>query len=422
MPAQKNHLEKRMKPVIFLFDLDGVLVRPGGYRAAVQATVNHFARWLGLPEMAPDEPTIAIFEAQGITGEWDMIPLSLAILLDHAAALLPAASYPSLAALRAQISAHPLASLPVDYAPVIRRLGAYLQPGEAPADVFLAVCQAGQDGALFPHLSGQGVLCELLSNTRKLALSPTTRIFEHLVLGHEFYQQSLGLPVEIESEAYLTIHDRPLLTPETRARLLDLRATGALVMAAYTARPSAWEGDWPSAEPLPAMFAPEAEMALQLVGMQSIPLVGYGQMGGLALSLRLAEEALLKPSPYHAMTAIASAWTGSRLAAQEWLARLYSSRTNGALTPGLSTGAGALPQAAEVHIFEDSSIGMAGGKQAVALLQELGMQVNLHLWGVSTHAEKTSALQAVGANRVFTDVNQAVAHALSISGLSQKGF
>lgn len=403
-----------MRPVIFLFDLDGVLVRPGGYRAAVQATVNYFARWLGLPELAPDEPTIAIFEAQGITGEWDMIPLSLAILIDHAAALLPAGAYPSLAALRAQVSAHPLTSLQVNYAPVIRRLGAHLRPGEAPSDVFLAVCQAGQDGELFPHLSGQGVLCELLSNTRKLALSPTTRIFEHLVLGHEFYQQSLGLPIEIESQAYLTIHDRPLLAPETRARLLELRAQGELVMAAYTARPSAWEGSWPAGEPLPAMFAPEAEMALQLVGMQSIPLVGYGQMGGLALSLGLAEEALLKPSPFHAMTAIASAWTSDRPAAQEWLARLYASRTNGAPNPGLVTTAGSLPQAAEVHIFEDSSIGMAGGKQAVTLLQELGMQVRLHLWGVSTHPEKTTALQAVGAGQVFPDVNQAVSYALTI--------
>lgn len=404
-----------MKPVIFLFDLDGVLVRPGGYRAAVQATVNHFARWLGLPALAPDEPTIAIFEAQGITGEWDMIPLSLAILFDQAAAQLPAGDYSSLEALRRMVSAHPLPDLRVDYAPVIRRLGAFLQPGEAPSDVFLAVCQARQDAELFPHLTGQGVLCELLADTRKLALSPTTRIFEHLVLGHAFYQQSLGLPAEIESEAYLTVHDRPLLLPETRARLLDLRARGELVMAAYTARPSAWEGDWPAGEPLPAMFAPEAEMALRLVGMEPIPLVGYGQMGGLALKLGLAEEALLKPSPFHSMTAIASAWTGSRPAAQDWLAQVYASRINGAASPGLFTAAGALPQAAEVHIFEDSSIGMAGGKQAVHLLQELGMAVNLQLWGVSTHAEKTTALQAVGAGQVFADVNQAVAFALSVS-------
>jgi hypothetical protein len=404
-----------MKPVIFLFDLDGVLVRPGGYRAAVQATVNHFARWLGLPELAPDEPTIAIFEAQGITGEWDMIPLSLAILIDHAAGALPPGSYPSLAAMRSQISRHPLPDLKVAYAPVIRRLGAYLQPGEAPADVFLAVCQAEQDSELFPNLSGEGVLCELLANTRKLGLSPTTRIFEHLVLGHNFYQRSLGLPPEIESEAYLTVYDRSLLAPATRDQLLEMRQQAGLAMVAYTARPSAWQGAWADGEALPAMFAPEAEMALLLAGMDSIPLVGYGQMGGLALQLGLAEEALLKPSPFHAMTAITAAWTGSIPAALEWLAQVYANQVRGNKSaPGLETAAGRLPEAAQVHIFEDSSIGMAGGKQAVALLGAQGLHVDLHLWGIATHAEKKAALQAVGAHHIFADVNQAVAYAVAM--------
>ena len=404
-----------MKPVIFLFDLDGVLVRPGGYRAAVQATVNHFARWLGLPEAAPSEETIAIFEAQGITGEWDMIPLTLAILLDTAAGFSPAGSFSSLDSIRAQVRSSPLPDLRVDYAPAIRRLGAYLQPGEAPADVFLAACQSGQARDLFPNLRGQFILTELLANTRKLGLSATTRIFEHLVLGHEVYQQSLGLPVEIQSISYLSAHDRPLLTPAARGRLLDLRAQAGLRMAAYTARPSAWQGQWSDGESLPAMFAPEAEMALQLVGMETIPLVGYGQMGGLALQLGLTEEALLKPSPFHSMAAIAAAWTGDRPAALAWLGQVFTSIQHGQPRPGLATPAGPLPPAADVHIFEDSSLGMAGGKQAVQLLQDLGMAIDLHLWGVATHAEKVIALQAVGASIVFSDVNQAVEHALQIS-------
>jgi hypothetical protein len=376
----------------------------------VQATVNHFARWLGLPEVAPDEETIAIFEAQGITGEWDMIPLSLAILLDTAAGALPAGACSSLEAMRAMLRQNPQQDLHVDYAPVIRCLGAFLQPGEAPADVFLAVCQAGRDRDLFPNLSGQLVLTELLANTRKLALSPTTRIFEHLVLGHEAYQQSLGLPVEIQSISYLLAHDQPLRAPATRDRLLALRTQNGLRMAAYTARPSAWQGQWPDGTLLPAMFAPEADMALDLVGMETIPLVGYGQMGGLALQLGLTEEALLKPSAYHSMAAIAAAWTGDRSAALTWLTDVYANTA----VLGLQTPAGRLPEVADVHIFEDSSIGMAGGKQAVEMLRGLGMTINLHLWGVATHVEKMAALQAVGASIIFPNVNLAVEHALQL--------
>lgn len=405
-----------MQPVIFLFDLDGVLVQPGGYRAAVRATVHHFAQHLGLPEAAPDENALAVFESQGITGEWDMIPLSLAILLDAAAAHLPDDAGESLEMFRARARQHPVAAIAVDYPKTIRQMGAHLQPGEAPSDRILALVQAGADAHLFPRLSGRPVLSQLLAHTRSLAHAPTTRIFEQLVLGHVVYQQSLEMPAEIESESFLALHDRPLLQRDARDRLAALAKAGKLHMAAYTARPSGWHTAWPDGAGMPAMFAPEAEMALSLAGLDAIPLVGYGQMGGLALQLNLREEALVKPSPYHSMAAIAAAWTGDQSAALHWLRGVLAGQP-GDGQAGLDSQACVLPPAADVHIFEDSSIGMAGGKQAVELLRGMGAAVRLHLWGVTTHEEKAAALQAVGAQVVFADVNQAVDHALRASGL-----
>jgi phosphoglycolate phosphatase-like HAD superfamily hydrolase len=52
---------------IWLFDLDGVLIHPGGYREALRRTVAHFSRRAGYPDEPLAEETIEAFEANGIT-------------------------------------------------------------------------------------------------------------------------------------------------------------------------------------------------------------------------------------------------------------------------------------------------------------------------------------------------------------------
>ena len=65
-----------MKKVILL-DVDGVLVTPGGYRAALHATLNHFATLMGAPHFDFHEEKIAELEKRGIFSEWDMVPVLL---------------------------------------------------------------------------------------------------------------------------------------------------------------------------------------------------------------------------------------------------------------------------------------------------------------------------------------------------------
>src|ERR1051326_5292118 len=59
---------------IILLDVDGVLVQPGGYRAALRATVNHF---IG-SQFDIQEEILTELEKHGISSEWDMVPLLLA--------------------------------------------------------------------------------------------------------------------------------------------------------------------------------------------------------------------------------------------------------------------------------------------------------------------------------------------------------
>ena len=58
---------------IILLDIDGVLVQPRGYRAALRATVQ---RLIG--EFNIEEELLVELEKRGISSEWDMAPLIVA--------------------------------------------------------------------------------------------------------------------------------------------------------------------------------------------------------------------------------------------------------------------------------------------------------------------------------------------------------
>ena len=391
-----------MGPNIWLFDIDGVLVQPGGYRAAVRETINHFTRQMGLGEIAPSDETYAIFESQGITCEWDMIPITLALILESASARLGHA-FDSLNSAAEVLRTQDLSTQAVDFAPTLRALGSIVQPGVAPADSLLALVEEGQGLSFFPRLAGHGVLRDLLANTRKPAISRTTHVFETYVLGHEVYCREVGLPAEVQSESLLEKLDRPLLLPETRQQVREWIRAGRLKAAAYTARPSTAVGTL--AEPL-AVCLPEAEAALRLVGFEDLPLIGSGQTGELAVRLGEPEDRLTKPAPYHALAAAASAWSGNRAAALAWAGQVFHAFERGKQHPKQSL----LPERLCLHVFEDSPTGMIGGKAAAGLLEAMGIQVEVRLWGVTTHPEKAQALGNQGAV-VFPDINQAVREA-----------
>lgn len=395
-----------MEEVVFLFDVDGVLVKPQGYRESVRAVVNYFSRQMGLGDAAPDDDTVAIFEAQGITCEWDMIPILLAALIDTAAVRLPAgARFDSLQSALDLLAAHPAGETRVDYAPLLRRLGPYSRAGEAPAETILGACLSGEGTALFPRLAGQEILADLFSNTRRLRQSRVTHVFQTFVLGDEVFSRAMGLEAEVKTPSMLLAHDVPLLDSTARDRLLAEQARGRVKLAACTARPSIPAHAY--TEPL-AVFTPEGEMALKLVGLEGIALVGSGQMGEAAQRMGEHEDRLTKPAPYHALAAIYAAITGDRPGAVEWVQAVFRHYERGAVKPGA-----ALPERITLHVFEDSPSGMRGCLGAAKMLADFGCVAEVRLWGISTHPEKQAALRAVGAE-VLPEVNEAIRQAFSL--------
>ncbi len=78
-----------METTIVLFDIDGVLVQPAGYRAAVKATMDYFLDRLGVERDVFSEEIAVLFEALGVTSEWDMVPISLAVILEAVYVIYP---------------------------------------------------------------------------------------------------------------------------------------------------------------------------------------------------------------------------------------------------------------------------------------------------------------------------------------------
>jgi hypothetical protein len=399
-----------MVATVFLFDIDGVLVQPRGYRAAVRAAVRFLAGQMGLgddEQIIPDEHILGLFESQGITSEWDMVPICLAVLLDgwqaqHAGHPLP----PNLPQAFALASAHRSdKNCPADYSRVILALGAQLQTGEFPADAAQRVSRA-----LFPHLEGHPLLKQVLGDSRDIRRSYTTRLFQHFSLGSRLFEETYGLPAQLESPSLLAVEDRSLLPSALHHRLVEGMRAGQIFAAAYTARPSLPPREIPSPHP---DYAPEAEMALNLIGLRDLPAIGFGRLQYLAGETGGNAEDFLKPSPLQALAAIFAALSRQELASlRRAYACLFPLSTAGMAEQKQALGDITPGPPLNLHIFEDSKSGIIAAQRAAQILTAGGWQIDLHAWGITTHAQKRQALQAAGAVLVDS-TDQALRNALN---------
>jgi hypothetical protein len=125
-------------------------------------------------------------------------------------------------------------------------------------------------------------------------------------------------------------------------------------------------------------------------------------VGWLAASRGKDPAAYLKPSPVQALAAIRAAVTGEEAASLKAAADLVEDRTQTGPFDGLP----GWPW--RVIVFEDSAGGIIAARQAVDLLREVGLPVDLDGVGVAIQASKRAALAKV-AGRIVADVNEGLA-------------
>ena len=401
--------------VAFIFDIDGVLVEPRGYIEAVRATQAYFTRAMRLGDgVLVDGDTYALFEACRVTSEWDMVPLALVILLEEIFERRPELG--QIAGLDACIQAIqqlPPASLPdkIDYRSSIQALGRSIKPGIYPARQILMSekrklqdpkASSDQAPPLFPALARSPVMEILLAQTRDVGRSPTTRLFQQFSLGSQAFMQTYHLKPDVETAGYLLEYDRPLISQGLSNALIRLNQAGKLALCAYTLRPSLPPHE---AQVEPTGYSPEAEMALDLVNLPAIPLIGYGRIQNLAEQTGRPAEEMTKPSPVQAIAAILAALTGRELSSLQAALRIYQ---GGPLASDVPVSEDEI----SVHIFEDSAGGIEAMQSAGKILEQYGMRVQIHPYGIGGNPEKEASLRRLQVP-IFPATEPAVEAALS---------
>ena len=368
---------------VLLLDIDGVLVRPGGYRAALHATLNYFVNLMGLPHFEFPEEKLAGFEKRGITSEWDMVPLLLGVLWNNI------------------LSRETVTNLPDEVSAAAIKIGKSLN-GHIPSDLHipdfdLVEGQYPADTALqngFFQSIPERLRTNLLHRSRDVHFSQTMRLFQQYTLGSRAFTETYNLSAEIETASLLHKYDQSNIDNTIREKL---RRPG-IHLTAFTARPSAPPRE---VEAPPLGYAPEAEIALDLVGLSDIPLISFGKLQYLGEQRGYDPESFLKPSPVQALAGIAAALTGNEWSALQAACDWYET---GQLKGVLAE----LPQTFDVTIVEDTLGGIRSVWAAGEILQKAGLEVTIRAYGLTSgSAAKSAAFEQVGVPH-FDDWNSLI--------------
>ena len=393
---------------LLLLDVDGVLVHPVGYKNALRATVDYFTVQMGQPSMGPTNDEIAIFEACGLTNEWDSSAMCLSLLLLAALEQRSDLYRDSLDEMLAAIRAEGVSLPRPDFMAAARRIHAHHSDGHFPAASYLKLLAEEIAATHIP------LFTTLLGNVYDVSGTPTTRIFQTYTLGSTRFADTYHQSAPFESESLLATHDVPLLNATNRDRLLAWQRDPAHGVTIYTARPSLPPADLPdpsfSVPPDGQVtgYAPEAELAADLLGVDGqMPLIGQGRVGWLAIQQGRGAGDYIKPSPVQALAGIGAAFSGTETDSLHAAVALYE---RGDLIGPLAE---LRDQASEKHpvrvvVFEDSTGGIRATRDAVAHLTQVGLNAQFEAVGVSPNVDKRAALHDV-ARHVVDDINAGLA-------------
>lgn len=348
---------------IILLDIDGVLVQPGGYRAALRATVQRF-----VGDYVIEEDLIAGMEKRGISSEWDMSPLIIAAYWEDVLSRQPMSGLSDDVA----VAANQIQEQKMEMPKQLHIPEFELVVGQYPAETaFQAGCFAS-----IP----EGLRKNLLTDSRNVRKSHTFRTFQHFTLGSENYQVTYQLPAEFEAQSLLRTEDKANISAEVRERLRHERNS----ITGFTARPSKPPREWDGSH---VGYAPEAELGLELAGLADIPLMAFGKLEYIAAQHGLNPATLMKPSPFHALAGVLAAWTGDELSA---LNAAYAWQTSGRLNGHFSE----LPKSFELYVIEDTMGGVRATRAAGEILREAGFGVSVHTLGLTSGiAQKAEAFR-----------------------------
>jgi hypothetical protein len=388
MPAKAAAPSTHPVPhLIMLLDMDGVLIATGGYHLALRHTVRHIGAALGYHPIDISPADIDVFEAVGLAREWDSGCLCVASLLRQALTRYPEASLPAQPPLP-QLRLHDLPT--PDFQSLAWALAALNPPPDMPLKVAPALFA---DGTPPEH---RKVIDQVLLNSLDVRQSLVHRMIQEYNLGSRLFSECYHLPSSLNTPSYLLVYDKPAVSPGMASRLEAWSNTPGQQAVIVTNRPSMPPAEFPG--------TPEDELGMQVLGNPSIPIVGSGGLTWLGSVYGLGSQAMLKPSPVHALAGLQVALGSGLRPALERAAKLA---IDGEVHPSWKALSGA-----RVMVVEDSANGIGSAGAAGRTLRKAGIEFELALYGVTESAAKKQALERRGA-RVFAKAENALQALLS---------
>lgn len=369
-----------MKHKFILFDMDGVLLKSGGYQQSLKTSVDRIAKALGVPQTKITSDQIAQFEVLSVTNEWDTLAICSALVLlqvwqiDGSIRLTPNISPSSINT----ATVKPAFQQFLDTFDEVGHL-----PGESAYQKIIK-----ENTWLNP--SQKNYLKDILFNCRDIYKSLTLPIHQETILGSHSFHANYKLQPQLNIESFLLKYDQPLMSLELTTKLRAWLLKSNHHVGILTNRPNSTPPEFIS--------APEAELGAKLVGMEDYPILGSGILNWYAeTQCSLPQHTFLKPNPVHALGLMQiclgqSPREALRRAVELW----HENRSSKSHWRPL--------QDAGVLIFEDSIKGLQSGMNAKLLLKRINININLKCIGVTDNPVKKRALLAV-ADEVIPTIN-----------------
>jgi hypothetical protein len=369
---------------IFLFDMDGVLLESHGYHLALQETIHRIAMVLGFEQVILSLDDMATFEAGGITSEWDEAAIITALLLETIWKSFPDRVLPDSLGKNAIDT---MSRKRPDFTSLAHLLSApdmlNLHPLKRAERHFLSTDHFTQ--------TQSDILLGVIRNARNPQHSLTHRTFQELVLGSREYGNTYGLSPVLDCEGYLLKHDISNLTHAESAQLKDWLSAAGHSAAVFTSRPS---------KPPAGVFStPEAELGALQVGLEDIPIAGWGGITWLGNQYHTEPQIFVKPSPVHALAALRMALGDGQETAFTAAVELVRNGQAGATWRRLD--------GSQVCVFEDSTNGIKSLKTARQVLDGVGIHIETKNFGIATNSAKIQTLIENGA-QVFPSLVDAL--------------
>lgn len=393
---------------VLLLDIDGVLVRPGGYRRAYRDTVNSFLSEFGLTRLNLNSDHFAEnFEAIEIPAEWEMVPLTLAMIFDYLLSLDPTLELP-----RTLQDARPLATLSGDisgFDAYFRRtlpiLQAHMDGPSLPTQaIFRAIKRGDSPSRLFPFFRREALLTDIFSDSLNIHKSTPMQRLEAFLLGKEAFRETFGIDCPDGIVSTLETCDEPLLAERYREKIW--KENGKTIFAAgMTARPDRLDRSFPSSLRNGFGGIPEAECAFHALGWRGddgVKLIGCISLETVENWLGVPTDTYLKPHPVHALSALILALNGNPFLAIDAAQRYYEDQDESLLKELIAKN-----NILRVAVVEDSAIGIRSASAAVELLRRDGYSIEFLPYGVRTAEGKNELLTRAGA-KLVASVNEAI--------------